>query len=247
MRHFFRFLMVISLIIITFSCSKNPCDDLENGVYEYPDASGKSLEESFHLYKIPEQVLQCISTEGIIKSCLTFPEMRMIWTRNSLQQGFDYIEDKCNGFDELWIREDKNRSLIDLYMQLNFERDWTDFTLLENGGYVIDIISYELILSQEEVLLDLTEQQKLELFQLALNNQETKLKSIEYFGGLGVASSQAILSRIMLNDQYQPFIELYESEWYITMAVDLIQGLDEEITEQIMSLSEEYLELLKTR
>jgi hypothetical protein len=239
--------MVIFLTFVTFSCSKNPCNDLENGIYIYPDAIGKSLAESFELYKIPGQVLKCISTEGLIKSCLTFPEMRMIWTRNSLQQGFDYIEDKCNGFDELWMREDKNKSLIDLYMQLNFERDWTDFTLLENGEYIDDIIRYELILAQDEVILDLTEQQKLELFQLTLNNQKNKLKSIEYFGGLGVASSQAILSRIMLNDQYQPFLQKYESDLYIKMSVDLIQGLDAEPREQIMTLSEEYLELLKTR
>jgi hypothetical protein len=246
MRHLFRFLIVIFLTIVTFSCSKNPCDDLESGVYVYPDANGKSLEENLQLYKIPEQVLQCISTDGLIQSCISYPEMRMIWTRNSLQQGFDFIEDKCNGFDELWIREDKNRCLIDFYKQLNFERNWADYTLLENGQYVDDIIRYELILAQEEVLLDLTEQQKPELFQIVLNNQKTKLKSIEYFGGLGVASSQAILSRIMLNDQYQPFLEKYNTDLYIKMSVDLIQGLDEDSREQIMTLSEEYLALLRT-
>jgi hypothetical protein len=247
MRHLIRLLIISILFISASGCSKSPCDDLENGVYTYPEAGGKSLAESFELYKIPEQVLRCISTEGLIKSCLTYPEMRMIWTRNSLQQGFDYIEDKCNGFEELWIREDKNRSLIDLYTRLNFKRDWTDFTLLENGEYIDDIIRYELILAQEEVLLDLTEQQKLQLFQLTLNNQKFKLESIDYFGGLGVASSQAILSRIMLNDQYQPFLEKYSNDGYIKMSVDLIQGLDAETREQVMTISEEYLELLKTR
>jgi len=240
-----RLLIICILSISTFGCSKNPCDDLDNGVYVYPDASGNSLEENFLRYKIPEQVLQCISTEGLIKSCLIYPEMRMIWTRNSLQQGFDYIEDKCNGFVELWNREDKAQAIIDLYSLLNFDRDWTNHTDLDNGHYIDNIIRYELILAQNEVLLDLTEQQKLELFQLALNNQKTKLISIEYFGGLGVASSQAILSRIMLNDQYQPFLEKYNNDWYIRTSVDLIQGLNEESREQIMNLSEEYLEVLK--
>lgn len=239
--------LILLLLLVVFSCSKNHCDELDNGVYIYPEAKGKSFEEAIELYKIPEQVLQCISTEGLIKSCLTYPEMRLIWTRNSLQAGIDYIERICNGFDELWMREDKNHALIDLYSLLDFERDWTDYTSLENGRYIDNIIRYELILAQDEILLDLMEQQKLELFQLALENQKYKVKHQEHFGVVGMAGSVAILSRIMHNGQYQPFMEEYENNIDMRIPIVYISGLNEGILEKVMTLSEDFLEILKNK
>ena len=171
--------------------------------------------------------------------------MRMIWTRNSLQQGFDYIEDKCNGFEELWMRQDKNQAIIDLYFQLDFERDWTNFTDLENGQFVDNIIRHELILAQDEILMNLTDNQKLELFQLVLEKLKIKKSKSEDFGGFGMAGSIAILSRIMLIDQYPPFLETYEDNWNLMVAVELVGGLDETGSEEIIVLAEEYLTVLK--
>jgi len=242
------YFFIISLLTI-LGCSKDPCNDLDSGVYKYPEkeAKGKSLAESIELYRIPEQVLQCISTEGLILSCISYPEMRMIWTRNSLQQGFDYIEDKCNGYEELWRREDKNQVFIDLYLLLDFERNWTDFTDLENGQYVDNIIRHELIMAQDEILMDLTDNEKLDLFQLVLEKQKVKKLKSQDFGVLGMAGSIAILSRIMLYDQYPPFLEKYEDNWGMMVAVDLIQGIHEMGREEIMNFSEDFLEILKNK
>uniref|UniRef100_UPI0032166BA2 hypothetical protein n=1 Tax=uncultured Draconibacterium sp. TaxID=1573823 RepID=UPI0032166BA2 len=235
------------LLLVVFSCSKNPCDKLENDVYIYPEAKGKSFEEAIEIYKIPEHVLQCISTEGLIKSCLTYPEMRLIWTRNSLQAGFDYIERLCNGFNELWMREDKSHALIDLYLLLDIEREWTSYTTLENGRYIDNIIRHELILAQDEILLDLTEQQKLALFQLVLENQNLKEKHQKRYGTIGKASSAAILSRIMYNDKYQPLLEEYENSSKMRESVIYITRIYEDTIKKIMTLSEEYLEILKNK
>jgi hypothetical protein len=233
-------------MILIIGCSKEPCDDLESGIYVYPDATGKSFEETIEIYKIPDQVLQCISTDGLVQTCISYPEMRMVWTRNSLQQGIDYIENICNGFEELWRREDKFYAIIDLYKLLDFERDWTKYSDLENGSYVSNIIYHEIIIAQNEILQDLTDSQKIELFELVLEKLKLKMVKYEDFGGLGMAGSVAILSRIMLSDQYPPFLEKYEENWVLMNAVELIAGLDENGSEEIINFSEDYLEHLKT-
>jgi hypothetical protein len=235
-------LFILFLPLILFNCTKNSCDDLNDGIYIYPEVKGKSLKESIELYKIPKEILQCISTNGLIQSCINYPEMRLIWTRNSLQAGFDYIEEICNGFDELWTRKDKNEALIDLYSQLDFQNNWITYS----SSDIDIIIRYELILAQNEILLDLTDIQKLKLFQLVLENQKIKSKSQD-FGGLGMASSLAIISRIMLNDQYPPFLEKYKNNMDIRISVDLIQGLQEKSREEIMTIAEDFLEILKNK
>lgn len=246
MRHLYKNL-IFFLAIITISCSEKLCDDLDSGVYVYPDASGKSLEEAFQFYKIPEQVLKCISTDGLIQSCIAYPEMRMIWTRNSLQQGFDFIEDKCNGFDELWRRSDKYQALIELYLQLDFEWDWTNYPNSGNGQYFDNILRHELILAQNEILQDLTDNQKLELFQIVLEKLKVKKTTYKNFDGFGVAGSIAILSRVMFNDQYLPFLEKFEDNWDMLVVVELIHGMNVTGNEEVVTLSEDYLEILKNK
>jgi hypothetical protein len=46
----------------------------------------------------------------------------------------------------------------------------------------------------------------------------------------------------MLSDQYPPFLEKYEENWVLMSAVELIAGLDENGSEEIINFSEDYLE-----
>lgn len=236
------------ILLALFGCQENPCDNLDNGVYNYPKdkAKGKSFEEAIEIYKIPDVVLHCISTEGLIKSCINYPEMRMIWTRNTLQLGFDYIEGICNGYDELWQRENKFETLLKMYKQLNMDRgNWTSYTELENGIYLNNINMHEIILAQNEILLNLTSVQKLELFQLAFDNQVLKIELKEYYATVGMETSLAILSRIMYNDLYQPFLEEFNSNEILRVHVEHIKILSKDLVDKIMTMAEKYLENFK--
>jgi hypothetical protein len=92
----------------------------------------------------------------------------------------------------------------------------------------------------------LTKAQKLELFQLALDNQKQKFElRVEYYGVTGMESSLAILSRIMYNDQYQPFMEEYANRELLRFQTEMIKILDSDLIEIITNLSEEYLKTLQ--
>ncbi len=236
------------ILLVLFSCLKNPCNDLNNGVYTYPieKAKGKSFEESIEIYKIPKQVLNCIATEGLVKSCITYPEMRLFWTGSNLQVGFDKVEGMCNGFEELWNRNDKFEALYIMYKQLNMNRrDWASYTDLENGKFLDNIIRHEIILAQNEILLDLTPEQKLNLFQRAFDNQVSKIELKEYYGIVGMETSLAILSRIMYNDHYKPLLEEYEKSEPLQIQVLYFSIQNMDMVYKIMTMAEEYLETLK--
>ncbi|NQU88144.1 MAG: hypothetical protein HQ541_20550 [Mariniphaga sp.] len=237
--------ILIILILNLAGCHKNPCDELDNGVYVYPEekAKGKSFEESIELYKIPESILECISTWDLVESCIYYPEMRIIWTHSHLQGGFDKVKAMCNGFEELWRREDKFTVLMALYSGLNFEREWDVYTDLENGRFMDNIIRYELILTQNEILLDLTQSEKIELFQMAIEIQKTKTDNMEYYDIVGIQTSLAILARIMYNDNFQPLIEEYENNESMRIFIDYIKILDSDIINIIMNLSENFKKL----
>jgi len=244
----------ISLLLCFFffviGCKKKDCEEVIDQVYVYPieTAKGKSFDERTEMFKIPEQTLHCLSTDALIKSCISYPEMRVMWTMSDLQGGFDKVNAICNGFNELWGRGDKVQKLIYLYKQLDFKRDWQSFTDLENGMYIDNIVRHELIIAQYEILNDLTAREKMELFQLTLDNQKKKdALAHQYWGLDGMATTCAILNRIMYLDKYQPLIEEYNNNELMLLNVDYILILYSDVVNKTMSLSEDYLKILKSK
>jgi hypothetical protein len=104
---------------------------------------------------------------------------------------------------------------------------------------------HEIILAQNEILLNLTSVQKLELFQLAFDNQVLKIELKEYYATVGMETSLAILSRIMYNDLYQPFLEEFNSNEILRVHVEHIKILSKDLVDKIMTMAEKYLENFK--
>lgn len=234
------------LCIIFYSCEKDPCKDLVNGEYIYPEekAKGKSMEEAIEIYKIPNPILDCITTKDLIKTCLAYPEFRIIWAYSSLQFGFDIVESYCNGFGELWLRRDVCGALINKYEQLDptgINEEWSD---LELGRFMVNIIHHEVIIAQNEILLQLSDYEKIRLIELAINNNNAKLELIDQYGIVGMQSSLAILSRIMFNDSYMPFMSELTNE-QLQSHIDLIDIRDPELVNLILNHAENYLSILK--
>ncbi|MDP2338364.1 MAG: hypothetical protein Q8N05_18315 [Bacteroidota bacterium] len=241
--------LLLCLFFIAIGCRKKDCEEVIDQPYVYPveAAKGKSLEERVEMFKIPEQILHCLSTGALLKSCLDYPEMRMIWTRIELQNGFDDVKSMCNGFEELWKRGDKYQKLVYLYKQKDFNRDWKPEPNVEDGRYMDDIVRVELVISQYEILNDLTTSEKTELFQLALDNQKKKVTLAKYWGITGMQTTCAILSRIMYLDKYQPLVDEYNNNEFMLILIAYVLILDSDVVNKVMSLSEDYLKILKSK
>ncbi len=247
----YRNLSLLLLPFLIVACGKEKkCEDIIDEAYIYPleAAKGKTFEEKIELFKIPDQVLHCLSTKALIQSCIKHPNMSLMWTMSDLQGGFDKVEDYCNGYGELWKRSDKYRNVYNLYSQLDFNREWLSFTDLQNGYYMDNIVRYELILAQYEILKNLSHSEKIELFQIALDNQKTKYSNISHWGLVGMETTCAILSRIMYLDGYKPLIDEYNSNNLMPIHISnftLIGG--EDLVKRIMDLSDGYLIKLKSQ
>jgi hypothetical protein len=111
-----------------------------------------------------------------------------------------------------------------------------------------NIVRHELIIAHYEILNDLTSVEKIELFQLTLDNQKKKYALAHQYWGLdGMATTCAILSRIMYLDKYQPLIEEYNNKELMLINVANILILDTDVVVKVMSLSEDYLKNLKNK
>lgn len=227
-------------------CSKEICSDEDKDVYTFPAKSADmSWQEALKSYELPKHVLHCITTESLFQTYLTYPELRMMWSRDPLQKGFDFIRESFNGVDELLNRGDAYPIIVDRYKQLNMNRDWNSFSDLDNGYYLVNIVNYEVILTQFDLLKSLVREQKAELFELVLKNQKIKFELIAFHGGVGMQTTLAILARIMYSDKYPPFMEEYNKNELLRIETTDLDLPDPNTVQKITDLSEEYLKTFK--
>lgn len=112
----------------------------KSDVYNFPIKPGteewsklKSYDERLNAYNVPENILKEMSTDGLIETCLNYPEFRLVMTRNSIQEGYNHVKSKFNGFRELENRPDAGVKLLDKYKQLDPSKIKTFETDLDKG------------------------------------------------------------------------------------------------------------------
>jgi hypothetical protein len=154
-----------------------------------------SYEERLAAYNIPETTLKSVSTGSLVKICLNYPEWRLVNTRNSVQQGYDYLKTIFNGFTELESRPDAGTEIIKVYRTMRPETVASFATGLERGNYMFSLIYVELLLSQKAILVNLKD--KKSLTELSIKNYETKKAHGSEYGTFGLMTSALILGRTL--------------------------------------------------
>jgi len=92
--------------------------------------------------------------------------------------------------------------------------------------------------------LYLSDSEKLKLFEEAINKNLAKLELINHYGIVGMQSSMAILSRIMFNDNFKPFISEFPNEQLQSLIEDIYMR-DHELIDLILYQANNYLSVLK--
>ena len=251
-------LSLILILILTFVyCSKkdfpedplqDPCLDYFDHVYRYPPVSWKDSADTedsgprtIEAWKIPGDYLKCCSTDSLIRTCLNYPNFIVIWAYNSLQEGFDHIRQECNGFQELYSREDLSMKLINVYLAMDpggFDPEADPKVIVSLAMIFTNI---EMTIAQYDFLKKLSKDEIIILFEDCINKYEIK-SSIPNYGHLGEMSLLAIMARIMYIDNYKPFTDGIGT---VSGLYDLIESAryleDEQTIDFIVMNSRNYL------
>lgn len=177
--------------IIPVPETKNTKIDDPGDAYEYPVKPGteewKALngyQEMLSVCRVPEQILQKMSTTGLIDTALDYPLFGNVWwSRSSIQQGFAHMFSEFNGARELFKRKDAGALLLAKYRGMDPAGFENGASLEERDSYVMRLQGVEILLAQDAVQAALTESQRAELKKLAFAKYEVK-KTLEDYGTL---------------------------------------------------------------
>ena len=142
--------------------------------YDYPIKPGsnewKSLTthtEMIEACQIPAEVLKDMTTASLVETVLNYPLINDMYAYNNIQLGFMAVSRQFNGISKLCARENAGKELIKKYAAMtnkNFD-----------SAYKLTFI--EMLLSQPEVISNLSPAQKENLLKVANQKYTDKQKS----------------------------------------------------------------------
>jgi hypothetical protein len=251
-----KHILIAFFVLILVGCNKanhsdDPCNQLVDGIYQYPtEDPNPSLTsaQKIEYWNIPEDVLPCFMTDGLVETCLNYHNLGAIlflYGTNGIQDGYDLAKERCRGFLELENRTDAFDSLIKKYKSIDTINFITDTNPLEYGGYNFYTYSLEVIIGQEKILQNTTDKQEIELLTELFVKQDYRKKFRSYYS---IEGTTFVMGRIMYFNNYLPLMNECKNNNIMNSFIlkgNPIQRAD--IISAINSFANDYLALLKTR
>jgi hypothetical protein len=238
------YFLLILLLIPSSSCEKkNPCKDLENGIYISPDLPANhnmTSQEVDEFLDMPKEISECISTEGLIESILRYKFVGLIMAGYNPQSGYVLLKSKYRGLVELESRSDGGKYLLEMYQNrdpLGFDKSWE---LIDIGKYLLTGIYIEVLQSQYYSLKGLSMDEFKNLFMRSLEVYDLEMTEPEYFGYASIKFISTTLARMMLIGKYEPFVSLYNSNQWVLELTEFYNPVDISTFELIHEMALEY-------
>ncbi len=125
--------------------------------YDFPTKPGSTKWESLStgqemvdVCQIPDSILSKLSTQALAQTCLNYPLFFQHTALNDERKAIDEIIKEFNGLNELTLREDGLKELINLYKEIPVEK--TPYLQTNADDVPYKIIYIELILANDRFI-----------------------------------------------------------------------------------------------
>lgn len=220
--------LVAAMVLLSIGLHAQKSD-----VYNFPIKPGteewsklKSYDERLNAYNVPENILKEMSTDGLIETCLNYPEFRLVMTRNSIQEGYGYVKSIFNGFRELENRPDAGIKLLEKYKQLDPVKIKTFKKNLEKGRYSFQFTYLELLLSQHNIVDKMSSEHRALLGKHCVSIYELKQKYPEDYYSFNLINPARVISRVL---------DLEKNPNYLSIKLNTGERANQQIDKMLMS------------
>lgn len=156
--------------------------------------TGKQMREAC---QIPIERLNILSTKALVETCMNYPLFLDYVAFNNERQGVKAIIKNFNGLQELSRREDCVKELISFYAR---------FPIITQNAYKKDITQYqiqyklpflELVIADSLFISQLSQQEIIELKNIALEKYVEKLENMSVYGLYNVKKTMLLLAVLL--------------------------------------------------
>ena len=200
--------------------------------YKYPVLPGSdewknlsTLSEKVAVCQIPVNILNTISTEGLLETLLTYPLILDWYAFENMQNGFNRIKTENNGFSELYSRKNIFEVVKERYNLITLDCGVNLYPPFVGGDAVptnIALQTFDFFIFQDEFLDNLNINEQYQIFELVyVKHQNKKDHNFYEFDKL---VSAAILGKIMYINDFSPFVEICNDSDFMNFFIEKIPG-----------------------
>lgn len=177
------------------------------GSYNYPIVPGtdqwkefENREEKENACQVPVKILRKQSTQAVIQALLEYPLCIDIFAWNNSQNGYDFVFQPLNAYQEFLKRGDAVNCVMERYKIVSvttYEYPYSHYFL-------------EMFIAQEHFIKQLNTKEKKDIIKRCLDVINIINQNPDFFDPiLRIGISYYLMGRIMKYDNYTPFFDVF--------------------------------------
>lgn len=190
------------IFMFCFVCSVLMPQDIK---WDYPVKPGSkewqqltTQELKVRACQIPDELLSQISTKDLVELCLNYPLLMNVTFFSTFESGLKSFIRDFNGINELFRRNESAQLLKDKFIKVSVKNLDPNWTILQQGNYAYDLMFIELILSQKEILRQLSKDELKLLLINSVQKYSDKKDLLTIYGGMSLNTVGLLISSIIL-------------------------------------------------
>lgn len=218
-----------------------------NNPYNFPIKPGmqewkelKTHDDMLAVLQIPENILNNMTAEALVETCLNYPLFLDIWAFHSYQQGIDKAISNFNGFQKLLLRKDVGNELLKRYQKINMDDLEKKKTYNQKGDFVMSICKIEALLSIKSILESLSKSDRKPLLNfLLLKNME--MRNNDQYTRISIEANVYAVTKILLLEDYILFTQKIKEDKNLERFCRIGAGLNKSTLDIIIEMANSFL------
>ena len=226
-----QFLNFLIVIVLGFVCLRLHAQEsiiswdypIKPGSKEWNEREDRqNFMAGLRIMNIPPDTLELINTEDLVRVCLNYPFWPQVFSRNSLQEGYDFLRNNFNGFRELENRSNAAQYILQEYKKMDPGNFIPGSSLAQKGEYMARFTFIELLLAQHEIIDNVNENIMKQIIEESLKKFREKLR-IRSYGIEGLVTTTYVMARLAnnLNDSQNLFNEMAQNEAFLNNCMEI--------------------------
>ncbi|MDP2338362.1 MAG: hypothetical protein Q8N05_18305 [Bacteroidota bacterium] len=200
----------------------------------------KNEKERFSTLQVPSEIINDLSTEELIKTCINFPSFGYYSAYENYQTGFLIVAEKFNGLRELPKRIDAFQHLVKIYQNAGDKRFNPIIQGIHSDYWTLRLGWIELLISQKKILKQGNLENQKQLMKICFEKYSLKIKS-EEFSSAGAETTLFLMARILETVN----TKAYEEECFKNPSIRLFSNtskmVDSNTPNIILELSQQFI------
>lgn len=218
-----------------------------NTPYNFPIKPGmqewkelKTHDEMLAVLQIPENILNKMTAEDLVETCLNYPLFLDIWAFHSYQQGIDKAISNFNGFRKLLLYKNAGNELLKKYQKINMDDLEKKKTYNQQGDFILSISKIEALLSIKSIMENLSKSDRKTLLNsLLLKNKE--MRNNDQYSRISIEANAYVVTKILFHEDNILFIQKIKEDKNLERFCKIGVGLNKSTLDNIIEIANSFL------